>query len=287
MAKLYAKGGVFGVWEMPRYTPCRVLKERGISCLVWFEDALAYYGVDTGCFDVHVIVNDVDAAQAVLTANGGWVCLSPAPRSQFLRDIQPQLRFLQRPLNVALPPGVPANQVLTLVLMPAALWGGAIVLPDVAAPEYQQPGLDDHWPFIPRLPDLVNGLLTQWLDALPAERPTLRRYVELWISAVLNQVSLVREDRDFVARLAPENRQLFLDMLAGIDLTPAATHAHERAVRGDIRAGKHALQACSVSKDDERYFTPSQKARIARRQQELREGQHHGGYDQVEGHERS
>jgi hypothetical protein len=255
------------IWAAPRYTACRVLKENGISCLVWFEDALAYYGVDTVCFNVHIIVNDVDAAQAALTAAGEWVGLSPAPRSQFLCDIQSQLRFLRRPADAVLPPGVPDNRVVTQVLMPAALWGGALVLPDVAAPEYQRPGAADRWPFVPRLPDLLNGLLAQWLDALPAERPVLRRYLSMWIHAAFRQLPVVRGDaQELVARLAPENRQFFLDVLAEIDIGPAATHAHERAMRDAIRAGTHALQACSVSKDDERYFTPAQKRRIAARQ---------------------
>jgi hypothetical protein len=31
---------------------------------------------------------------------------------------------------------MPDNHITTQVLMPAALWGGAVVLPNVAAPEY-------------------------------------------------------------------------------------------------------------------------------------------------------
>jgi hypothetical protein len=289
MRQLYAKHGVSDVWATPRYAACRLLKDKGIACLVWFEDALAYYGVDTVCFSVHIIVNDVDAAQAALTAAGDWVSLSPAPQSQFLRDIQPQLRFLrQRPddADAALRSlGVPDNRVATqVIIMPAALWRGAIVLPDVAAPAYQQPGAADRWPFMPALPDLLNGLLAQWLDALPAERPVLWLYHAMLIAAVVGQVRVVRGDAELVARVAPEKRQLLLDVLAGIDLGPPATHAHERAVREAIRAGTHALQACSVSGDDERYFTPAQKRRIAARQQQQqqRAEQETGEHDDVE-----
>jgi hypothetical protein len=297
--QLYAKHGVSDVWATPRYAACRLLKEKGIACLVWFEDALAYYGVDTVCFDVHIIVNDVDAAQAALTAAGEWVSLAPAPQSQFLCDIQSQLRFLrQRPDNdddddkAAPSPTVPDNRAATQVLMPAALWRGAIVLPDVAASPYQQPRAADRWPFMPPLPDLLNGLLAQWLDAQPAEQPVLRLYHAMLIAAVVGQVRVVRGgggdgggDAEFVARVAPENRQLLLDVLAGIDLGPPATHAHERAVREAIRAGTHALQACSVARDDERYFTPAQKRRIAARQQQQlrREERESGERDEVGG----
>ncbi len=167
--ELYAKRGMSDIWAVPRYAACHVLKENGIPCFVWFEDALAYYGVETVCFNEHIIINDVDAAEAALNAAGEWVSLAPVPRSQFPCDIQPQLRFLWRPANAVLPPSVPDNRVVTQVLMPAALWGGELVLPDVAAPVYQRPGATDRWPFVPPLPDLLNGLLAQWLDALPAE----------------------------------------------------------------------------------------------------------------------
>ncbi len=58
------------------------------------------------------------------------------PCSQFFCKIQSELRSLRRPANVTLPPSMPDNHITTQVLMPAALWGGAVVLPNVAAPEY-------------------------------------------------------------------------------------------------------------------------------------------------------
>jgi hypothetical protein len=82
----------------------------------------------------------------------------------------------------------------------------------------------------------------------------LRRYLAKWIHAVVKQLPVVRGDaaQELVARVAPENTQFFLDVLAKIDIGPAATHV---------------LQECSDSKDDERYFTPAQKRRITARQQ--------------------
>jgi hypothetical protein len=137
----YAKQAVSDIWAALRYAACRALKENGISCLIWFEDALAYYGIDTVCFNVHINVNNVNAAQAALTAAGEWVTLLPALCNQFLREIQPELRFLRRLADVTMPLGMPDNRVTTQVLMPVALWGGAVVLPDMAAPKYQQPGV--------------------------------------------------------------------------------------------------------------------------------------------------
>ncbi len=64
----YTKPAVSDIWAALRYAACCALKENSILCLVWFEDALAYYGIDTVCFNVHMIVNDIDAAQVALTA---------------------------------------------------------------------------------------------------------------------------------------------------------------------------------------------------------------------------
>jgi hypothetical protein len=65
-------------------------------------------------------------------------------------------------------------------------------------------------------------------------------------------------------------------VLADIDIALVEMHAHERAIRDAVHSGTHVLQACSVLKDDERYFTPAQKRCIAARQQ-LRQEQEEGG----------
>ncbi len=112
---------------------------------------------------------------------------------------------------------------------------------------------------------------------MPAECPVLWCYLAWWILSVASQLPIMALDTNkFAARLAPENRQFFLDVLTEIDIAPAETHAHEWAVRDAVRTGTHTLQACSVSKDNERDFTPAQKRRIAARQR-LRQEQEEGG----------
>jgi hypothetical protein len=63
------------------------------------------------------------------------------------------------------------------------------------------------WSFVPRLPDLLNGLLTHWLDAMPAEHPVLQHYLARWILSVARQLPILALNADeFAARLAPENQ---------------------------------------------------------------------------------
>jgi hypothetical protein len=74
---------------------------------------------------------------------------------------------------------------------------------------------------------------------------------------------VVRDDAQFVARLTPEHRQLFLDVLAGVDIMALESYAQERMIRDLVRAGEYSLVPCSVLKDDERFHTKAVWARIA------------------------
>lgn len=59
-----------------RYEACRTLNASEVPCAIWFEDAIAYYGVTTVLFDLYMLVHDIDAAARVLN-KAGWVL---APR---------------------------------------------------------------------------------------------------------------------------------------------------------------------------------------------------------------
>ncbi|KAF2241870.1 hypothetical protein BU26DRAFT_585467 [Trematosphaeria pertusa] len=41
-----------------------------MPCVVWFEDAVAYYGAPTVVFDLYVLVSDIETAAQVLIQNG-------------------------------------------------------------------------------------------------------------------------------------------------------------------------------------------------------------------------
>ncbi|KAK4233912.1 hypothetical protein C8A03DRAFT_47643 [Achaetomium macrosporum] len=108
-----------------RHGACAILQARGILCLVWFEDAIAPYGVPTVVFDVHVLVPDIDEAASVLTEKG-WTDAGP------LKSIYHFLTgpFRQRRLNPPTPmtteepetdqPNKDPPKPPTTVLLPAA-----------------------------------------------------------------------------------------------------------------------------------------------------------------------
>ena len=54
----------------------KVIRAQGISCVVWAEDALAYYGVPIVPFELFVLVANVDAAARCLK-NVGYATEAP------------------------------------------------------------------------------------------------------------------------------------------------------------------------------------------------------------------
>ncbi|POR37723.1 Uncharacterized protein TPAR_02076 [Tolypocladium paradoxum] len=53
-----------------RYNPCDILAKHGIATVVWFEDALVFYGSDTAVFDLYLLVPDAREAAKVLQRAG-------------------------------------------------------------------------------------------------------------------------------------------------------------------------------------------------------------------------
>ncbi len=118
----------------PRHQPCYVLHDHGIPCVVWFEDAIAYYGVPTVVFDLYVLVSDIEIAAQVLIQDG-WTLVPQekgkignanvdyaqrrlTPPSQDNHDAE---IFKPHPHNSILPP--PSTKPpgpTTAVLLPAA-----------------------------------------------------------------------------------------------------------------------------------------------------------------------
>lgn len=47
------------------------MHDHGVPCVVWFEDAIAHYGVPTVVFDLYILVPDISTAADVL-AGAGW-----------------------------------------------------------------------------------------------------------------------------------------------------------------------------------------------------------------------
>ncbi|KAI9816741.1 MAG: hypothetical protein M1826_001739 [Phylliscum demangeonii] len=262
----HVHNGAPDAWTIDRYAPCRDLKDQGIPCLVWFEDALMYYGVKTMRFDLHLLVIDVEGAKAALVERG-WVVIKTGT-SQHLSDIQRELCYMRRQAPpITTEPNTP-DFIVSTILMPAKHWH--VVLPNVASTHYLHPGPTDRWPFMPSLADTVNALIQKWLDT-PTEQYTLRSYVLLMIAYVHDHLPILSEG-DFIGHLAPEHRQYFLDLHAGMDMLTVDATEHERKVRNVAREAGWALQECSVSKEDERFFTRKRMERVRASQHWCYEG---------------
>jgi len=89
-----------------RLQPCYLLQESGIPCIVWFEDALLYYGVPVLLHALHVLVPDINEAADVLVRKD-WTLITPAPKkigNALLRDLVLSLVYPFRILLRDIPP---------------------------------------------------------------------------------------------------------------------------------------------------------------------------------------
>lgn len=184
-----------------RCEACSLLQRHGISCAIWFEDSVAYYGVPTVVFDLYLLVPNIQTAAKLLQEEHEWQL---APRQE--NDIYDFLEgspALKVPLNYIrlIPPDWDEETEQRTVLMPADIWNFTAFSP---APDQ----------FFPSLPALVDSLIASWLDGLQATDNQLLDHVSLQLAYVYEYVAKAKE-ASFTEQLRPENRQFHLDCVAG------------------------------------------------------------------------
>lgn len=217
-----------------RHEPCITLRERGIPCLVWFEDALASYGVPTVVFDLHLLVADLDEAAHALI-DSGWTDAGPRNSPyDFLRGVIPQRRLnppnwtppSQKPITW--PPPPPSQEPpgpTTTILLPTADW-------NVSTETLRSLPLET---FVPPLNLVVDALIDSLLDS-PADtdlRTRLTTYV-----AYLYDYCKELKAVDFAANLLLEHRQYHYDRLTKPYPGPVPFIREQRPIRDEIREGK-------------------------------------------------
>lgn len=236
-----------------RYATCRILEQSGISCVLWHEDALAYYGVKTGVFDIHILVRDVHVAAEALLQRG--YALLPSKRSDRTSDVEEVEQWLKIP--------DPENDRVehrfgkaAVVLLCAEDWNFA--LPVSCASYSSSTSLPPS--FIPRLQDLLDSLIDKWLDN--SDRDGVFRSRLAYYLGYLYRYVPVLHSPDVARLMKPDHRQYHADQLSGMKMGTVYCRQHERDIRDAIRSGSYELQVCSASKDDERLFSGPAEARL-------------------------
>ena len=232
-----------------RLNACHLLQRNGIPSVLWFEDAIAYYGVPTAVFDVYLLVDDIDQAAAVLT-EGGWGVpptrgsdpynfLNKPPLLRCRRFVPPDVVVGNATTSQPSQPVFrnPHSPTVT-VLLPATDWG-------FSSEHLLQRSQNA---FIPPLGALVDSLIGVLLDF--PDGSSVQRRVSVQVSYLYGHVEQVKE-KSFADQLRYEHRQFHFDCLAGMTMGTIPFFVHERAIRDSLRRGEHKLQNCSAVRTEE------------------------------------
>ncbi|KAL2353118.1 hypothetical protein BJ546DRAFT_128030 [Cryomyces antarcticus] len=260
--------------EDSRLAPCYLLHESGVPCVVWFEDALAYYGVPTALFQLYILVLDIEAAAQSLvrrgwievvqqqstvgnaTFNGAQRCLTP-PGYESQPDrplVNPSNTEPRHPRPRPPPPSSkPPGPTKTLLLL-AAEWNYSLLnhTTKVSNPLKEA--------FFPPLAGLLDALIDSLLDA-PFDNDFLQRHLVCYISYLYMHVPLLK-DPSFARFLKADHRQYHLDSLSGMNTGSVAFISHQIRIREAIRNGTYQQRECSATRDDESLFTDKSQAKL-------------------------
>ncbi|KAK8052454.1 hypothetical protein PG993_003839 [Apiospora rasikravindrae] len=231
---------VFSTSKDLRYSACRVLRQNGIPCVVWCEDALGYYGMNTTLFSLNLVVASVDEAADVLLQHGGWTALTSSQRPKevgvpWLDMPEGAMRRLLPPDWVENPvrswPPPPPSQMVPrqpeLVLHAAGFWQVPL---DLLASQAQTQEDDNN--YIPPLATLADSLITAYLDS--RDGTSLQMYLMLYVSALYSQIEGTREP-GFAEGLRSENRHFHRDAVSGRTVAGLPALTRQREIRKRLR----------------------------------------------------
>lgn len=259
-----------------RHWPCRILHDHGIPCVVWFEDAIAHYGVPTVVFDLYILVPDIETAADVLFQDG-WNLVSQGKGKIARADVDHPQQRLTPPTsrendNAILPVAqsctsesspepsdtlsplraTSRSRLVTTVLLSAADWNYSL-------PEFHTFDTDTSRNTVfPPLAGLVDALIDSILDC-PPDKSML--HLGVHITSLYDCVPTLKE-KEFAEQLKHEHRQYHYDVLAGMDHATAPFIAHQRGIREALRQGTHELTECSTSRDNALLFSKAVQARL-------------------------
>jgi len=251
----------------PRFQPCYLLHESKIPCVVWFEDAIAHYGVPTVVFNLYILVPNIDEAAEVLVQKG-WTlaeqeqakvgnaivesaqhCLIPLKDDSGKARSDTGMQSMEPPP----PPSKEPSGPTTTVVLPAADWNFTL-------PEHCQYSFNGSpTTFFPSLPGLLDALIDSLLDA-PFNNSMLQGHLACQISYLYLYAAV--KERSFAEHLKYEHRQYHFDSLSVMTTETLQFIDHQRTIRELLRRGKYQLQECSAARDNEDLFNAKVQARI-------------------------
>ena len=241
----------------PRYLPCTLLQNAGIACVVWFEDAIAYYGVPTIVFDLYVLVQDPAAAAELLLRNG-WTYAERERKIGNATVADQQLLYALSPppppppsspspssSPSSSPPSLPPAHLssrladtvadadkgdtgklpgpTTTILLPARNWNFALE-------QHCSPATS----VIPPLASLLDALIDSLLDS-PDGNVMLRLHIDCMIAYLYEYVPELRQD-SFRLRLKEEHRRYHDEARSGSSPTGTTSFIDlHRRIRDQIR----------------------------------------------------
>ncbi|PSS15240.1 hypothetical protein M430DRAFT_20542 [Amorphotheca resinae ATCC 22711] len=242
--------------RVTRYQPCYILRDSGIPCVIWCEDAVAHYGVPTVVFSFYILVPDIDKAANVLTQRGwhledsGQTKFGNYPLRSAHHRLTPPIDVTQnRPawspgMGPPPPPSKGPPRPTTTILLPASEWN------------YTFPLTIQN--LFPPLPELLDALIDKLLDD-PLTDGTWHQ-LALLIAYLYDYVPALRE-KSYAENLKYEHRQFHYDSLSGMSIGLPFIR-HERKIRDALREGSFQLCDCSADQEDESLFTAKAQARI-------------------------
>lgn len=216
-----------------RYKPCKIFSDHQLPHVVWFEDALFYYGVPTVLFVLYILVQDIDLASDIL-AKAGCTLMQGEHRIGNAR-VDP-INFPQWQL-------ISPDGKNKISLLHAARWKFCLTRDTPLELVPLEGSSSQKVPF-PPLAAFLDALIESWLDC-PSENAVLLMTLAYQISYLYSYGPALKE-RSFAERMKYGHRQFHFDVLTGMEIGSLKFPKHQRSIRDALIQGQYVLQECSV-----------------------------------------
>jgi hypothetical protein len=178
----------------PRFEAPATLLRHGISCAVWAEDALWHYGARTVCFDLFLLVENLEEAAQCLES-AGYSRALPNPRYKFIPELYVLPRFKKGPMD-----DVEDIRATYIAFLRAQQCCYSLPLASTLKEDLVTP-----------LPALINSIINTWLDATTTDYAI---HLQTHLAYLCAAASSKARDPLFINELKPEHQNFYLRSLS-------------------------------------------------------------------------